>query len=432
MMSEETGVAIVGGGLTGLTLAHFLARAGVPHVVLEGSDRPGGVVRTGRVDGSLLEWGPQRSRLTASISALIEDLGIADEVITAPESLPLFVFHGGKLRRVPFSAADFLRSDILSARAKARVLMEPLTGGSRAGESVAEYFVRKIGSDAYEHLVGPLYGGLYGSDPADMLVDLSLGHVLREFGIERSLLLPLLATGGSIRPPAACSFREGMQTLPDALYRKHRESIRLETPAHELRSTSAGWEIRTDHGTVRAQNVVLTAPARDTARILAGVAPDAASRIARLVYNPLAVVHLRAETDLVGLGYQVSLRENLATRGVTFNDSLFGRTGVYTVYLGGAKAPEVVGWSDERIAARAVAEFRDATGFDAETLSVEREAMPAWDRSWQALRGMESLPGGLHIAANWESRPGIPGRLAQTKRLAAHLAGHDSRSAAPV
>jgi protoporphyrinogen/coproporphyrinogen III oxidase len=68
-----------------------------------------------------------------------------------------------------------------------------------------------------------------------------------------------------------------------------------------------------------------------------------------------------------------------------------------------------------------VSEFREATGYDGAVLSVEREAMPAWDRSWAAIQAL-ALPRGLHIAANWESRPGMPGRLHQAKRLAEKLA----------
>src|SRR5690242_7776410 len=56
-------IAIIGGGLTGLALGHQLTRLGVPHLVLEAEDRPGGVIRSGRVEGHLLEWGPQRTRL---------------------------------------------------------------------------------------------------------------------------------------------------------------------------------------------------------------------------------------------------------------------------------------------------------------------------------------------------------------------------------
>src|SRR5690606_32411205 len=103
----------VGAGITGLAIADSLRRRGIPHVVLEAADRVGGVIRSGLVDGSLLEWGPQRTRLTAPVRGLVESLGIADQVITAPAGLPLYVYSRGRLRAVPFSLAEFLRSDIV-------------------------------------------------------------------------------------------------------------------------------------------------------------------------------------------------------------------------------------------------------------------------------------------------------------------------------
>src|SRR6185436_15518077 len=106
--------------------------------------------------------------------------GLAQEVVTAPPGLDLFVYRRGRLRRVPFSAGAFLRSDIVGPAAKLRAALEPLTAGARSEESVAAYFTRKVGRELYETLIGPLYGGLYGSDPQDMVVGLSLGHVLQE------------------------------------------------------------------------------------------------------------------------------------------------------------------------------------------------------------------------------------------------------------
>lgn len=420
-------IGIIGGGLTGLALAHQLAAKGVPHLLLESENRPGGVIRSGRVEGHLLEWGPQRTRLGGLVGELVRELGLADQVITAPPGLPLWIFRRGKLRQVPFSAAELARTDLLTLPAKLRLLLEPLTRGPDDAERVADFFTRKLGRAAYEDLVGPLYGGLYASDPADMVVGLSLGQVLREFGIGRSLLQPLLRRGGRISAPAACSFREGMQTLPQALFERNRGNVRLGAPVRSVQPVGAGFRLEWDGGQVDAEQVVLAVSAPAAARLLADAAPDAAARIARLVYNPLAVVHLHAETRLHGLGFQVSFAERLSTRGVTFNDSLFGRTGVYTVYLGGAKDPEVVQRPDGELAAIAVREFREVTGYVGRPLSVARERMPAWDQSWSALQGMH-LPPGVHLAANWESRPGVPGRLAQAKRLAAVLAASGGAS----
>lgn len=419
-MSERTAVAIVGAGLTGLVIGHHLARADVDHVVLEAASQPGGVVRSGRVDGHLLEWGPQRTRLTPGVRELVSALGIGDRLITSPPGLPLFVYRAGRLRRVPFSIGAFLRSDIVPFAAKLPLLLEPLKAGARDEETVARYFTRKLGRGLYENLAGPLYGGLYASDPADMIVGLSLRHTLAELRVGRSLTLPLLQRGGAVDPPPACSFRDGMATLTDALHGANEHNVFLDAPVETLRRDGTVWVLETPRGIVHADRVVLTSSAPAAARILLREAPAAAAALSRLRYNPLAIVHLHAEAALRGLGYQVALGERLATRGVTFNDSLFSRTGVYTAFLGGAKAPEVVGWSEVELGAVAVREFRQATGFDAAPIAVERVRMPAWDRSWAALSDVE-FPPGLRIAANWESRPGIPGRLAQAKRVAAEV-----------
>ena len=416
-------IAVVGGGITGLVLGYELEQLGVDHVVLEAGARPGGVIRSARVDGRILEWGPQRTRLTSAMRDLVGKLGLEDQVLTAPGDLDLFVYRKGRLRRVPFSAIDFLRSDIVGPLAKLRLALEPFTAGADPNERVAGYFTRKVGREVYETLIAPLYGGLYGSDPADMVVGLSLGHVLREFGIRRSLTLPLLKRGGRIEPPAPLSFKEGMQTLPLALAQALGERLRLSSPVRTLRPLGAGWKLELDGGeTLDAAQVVLTVPAPVAAELLRAVAPAAASALGELHYNPLAVVHLDADTPLRGLGFQVAFTErDLTLRGVTFNDSLFGRRNVYTAYLGGARRPEVVDLADEELARLAVDEFRRCTGYEAGPLAVEQETMPAWDVSWSALEDLR-LPEGIRVAANWASRPGIPGRLVDARRTASALA----------
>lgn len=413
-------IAIVGAGLTGLALSRELRRAGVEHRVLEASARPGGVVRSARIEGHLLEWGPQRARLTASLRTMVEELGLAPELVTARPGLPLLVYSRGRLREVPFSPSAFLRTDLLTTRGKARLLLEPFTGATRAEETVADALTRKLGREAYERIAGPLYGGLYASDPADMVVGLSLAHALRELRVGRSFLLPLLRRGGTVDPPPPVSFREGLQTLTDALHAEVAEHVSLSTPVASIGRAGDRLVLETEAGEVIADRVVLTTPAREAARLLRVLDPAAAGRIGELTYNPLAVVHLESSADLRGLGFQVDLAERLLTRGVTFNHSIFGREGVYTAYLGGARAPEVVGRDDEAIGAAAVEEFRRITGHPARVISVARVSMPAWDASWRALEGL-TLPAGVRVAANWRTRPGIPGRLAEAQRLAREL-----------
>jgi len=412
-------IAIVGAGITGLALAHYLSALGIEYVVLEAGETVGGAIRTVREDGRVLELGPQRMRTTRELERLIAELGLSAERIEAPPDLALLVYHNGALHRVPTGLGQALRSGLFGWRGKLRLLAEPLTGGIRRKETVARYLTRKLGREAYERVAGPLFGGLYASDPADMLVRHSLAGLLRELGVRRSLMLALRRRrgGGS----AVVSFRRGMQTLPDALYEHHRERIRLSTRVHGVREARGGVELETDRGRIEASDVVLTTPADVTAALLREAAPEAAERLERLRYNPLAIVHLHSTARLDGSGYQVSFSERLETRGVTFNANLFGRDGVYTAFLGGARNPGLVDLPDFRIAAIASAEFELVTGAEARALRVSRTRMPAWDRSWTALDGLE-LPPRIHLAANYESRAGIPGRVARARQLAAALA----------
>jgi oxygen-dependent protoporphyrinogen oxidase len=415
-------IVIIGAGLTGLALAHELAGAGTDFLLLEATPEPGGVIRSIRVDGRVLELGPQRGRLSPPFLRFVEELDLAERLLLAPSGLPLFIYARGRLRTVPFSLRHVLRGDLLPWSARFRALLEPLAGPARPDESVADFLSRHFGATIHDELLGPLYGGLFASDPRDMLVRYTLRETLASLGIADGSLLAAFARRSSDAPaPPACSFIDGMQELPGALHERHHARIRLNTPARAIAPDGDAWRVETEHDSIRADHVVLTTPADIAAALLRPHAPGAADRLQHLHYNRLAMVHLLGDCHLHGFGYQVSFREPLHTRGVTFNASLFGRDGVYTAFLGGARDPALADQPDDRIGDLAAREFRHVTGCNARVLHVSRPRIPAWDRSWCALEGLE-LPRGIHLAANYESRVGIPGRFARARQLAARLA----------
>lgn len=461
-------IAVVGGGITGLALHHFLRKAGADSVVLEAAERPGGVIRSRRVEGRVLDLGPQRTRLVPAVEGLVEELGLREEVLTAEPGLPLFVWREGALREVPRTWGELLETDLLSRAGKARLLCEPLTAAPRGGETVDECLSRKLGRQAYRRMLGPLFGGIYGSDPGRMYVRHSLTGLLEAFGVRRSFLGAFLRrwrTGR--RAPPACTFREGMQRLPEALWERHRLRVHLGASVKTLRRRNGRWELDTARGAVESKAVVLTVPAAAAAGILAEAAPPASARLARLRYNPLAVVHLESDCPIRGYGYQAAFGEELETLGVTWNASLFAgreptrenvreatgeairegtREGIYTAYLGGMRDPDIASRPDGEIGATAAREFREVTGCPARVLLVSRTGVPAYDFSWTALDGWTAaerrsapdepaglharsapaepeLPPGLRLCASYLSRPGISGRLLAARELAGRLAG---------
>ncbi|HKK08141.1 MAG TPA: FAD-dependent oxidoreductase, partial [Gemmatimonadota bacterium] len=316
MPDERVDVLVVGAGLSGLVLLRELEARGVDALALEASGRPGGVAWTFEAEGRLLEYGPQRIRPSGPVGDLVRTLGLEDRLLVSPGELPLFVYRGGSLGRIPLSVGELLGTRLLSPAAKLRLLAEPLTGPARPGETVAGFLTRKLGREAYLHLAGPLYGGLYGSDPSEMLVEESLGHILRRFGVGRSLgiaAVRMMGRRGQAPPPA--TFFGGMAELPRALEREHAGRIRFRTRVVDLRRDGDGWravvargggetaeEGRAEgaDGPVRAEGagapvgagagvveiaadrVALTVPAPEAAPLLRGQAPEAAERVGRL------------------------------------------------------------------------------------------------------------------------------------------------------
>jgi protoporphyrinogen/coproporphyrinogen III oxidase len=428
-------IGIVGAGLSGLSLSVFLDARGVAHEVLEAGDRVGGVIRSARIEGRLLDFGPQRTRVTQPVAEMIRLLDLGDRRVEVPPDIPLYVFRRGRLREVPFRPGDLLRTDLLTPRGKLRLLLEPFTGPYRRDESVGAFLTRKFGREAYEGVMGPLFGGLYGSDPAEMYVRHSLAETMGSFGLSKSIMGGFLAGRfNRAATPPATSFLEGMQEFTDAMASRVSGRVRLGAGAAALRPADpeargpeglpdGGWIVTTTDGDRRRYDqVVLTVPAEAAAALLEPSAPEAATRLRTLRYNRLAIVHLAGDAcGLHGLGYQVGYGERLRTRGVTWNASALGRQGVYTAFLGGARDPAMLERDDAAIGEIARDEFEQVTGCRTRVLSVTRTRVPSWDRSWTALEGLE-LPTGLHLCTNYESRVGIPGRVARARGLAASLA----------
>lgn len=414
-------VAVIGGGMSGLAATHFLESAGANVVTFEASDEPGGIVASRTVDGYVLERGPQRLRLSQPVASLLETLDLEDEVIYGEDDQPLFAYYDGALRPMPLSVREAITTDLLSWPGKARVLLEPLTGGAKPGETVEAYLTRKFGREVATRFAGPLYSGLYGSDPDEMYVEYSLGKALDRFGVEGSLLVFMLKKllEGTDVPPIV-TLEDGLGRLPEALYDAHATSIHLGTPVTDIRRDGDAFRVETDRESVTAETVVFTTPAPTTAALLEGVDAEAASVVDRFNYNPLGVVHLRSDFDGTGHGFHV-VDEGFRTDGSTWNHSMLGRTGVFTSYLGGGD-PSFLDADPAVVGRRAAAEFAEITGAEAEVLNVEmlRPGMPAYDRSWQALDDL-SLPEGVEICSAFTSRAGLVGRITDGRRTAASI-----------
>src|SRR5436190_7651190 len=120
-------VAIIGAGITGLTAAFYLKRAGVPVVVYEVSGRVGGVIQSLRKDGFLAEFGPNTLLETSpKISQLVRDAGLQSRRLDPdPKAEARYLVRYKRPIAMPGSPLGFLTTELFTIKAKLAMLREP-------------------------------------------------------------------------------------------------------------------------------------------------------------------------------------------------------------------------------------------------------------------------------------------------------------------
>ena len=182
-------VVIVGGGIAGLTAAFNLyeqaAGASLPLTctLIEASRECGGKIVTHRAGDLIIEAGPDSflSQKPWGIE-LCHKLGLSDRLInTSEQQKKTFVYSRGRLRElpeglvviVPTKLGPFLKSGLVSWPGILRMGLDLALPAKRASleggdESLASFFSRRIGREAFERVVEPLMAGIYAGDAAQI------------------------------------------------------------------------------------------------------------------------------------------------------------------------------------------------------------------------------------------------------------------------
>ena len=447
-------VVVVGGGVTGLSAAYELARAGVPTTLVEASDRFGGKVRTEHVDGFLIESGPDSfvSYRPAAIE-LATELGLGDALVRPLEPREVFVRAGGRFVPMPQemglvlprAVRPFLTTPLLSPSQKLRVGLDVLLPRTRLSEDVGvgPYLRRRLGRGIVDRLAGPLIGGVYGT-PVDELSLLAVVPQLREAELRhRSLVLASLATRRGRDGPAGSPFitlAAGVGQLVDGLVAALGAS-----PDVELRTNAAIVGLAVDGrrvdvrlsggGRIRSEATIVTAPGPAAARLLDAVAPASATAIRRIRHGTTAIVSLAYRTDqftssLPGHGFLVAAGEPLAIDACTISSSKWpARAPDGSVLLRafvGSRSGRSIGVSDVELVARVESDIAATMGVRGRPLLVRvarrQDEMPQYtvghlSRVAAAEAALTSVPELLVAGATYRG-VGVPDCIAQGRSAA--------------
>ena len=356
---------VIGAGMAGLTAALARVRAGVETVLLERSEEPGGVVRTVRRGGYLLEAGPNTVRPVPELLALVERLHLQGEMVLSDPRLPRYVDFRGRLQALPMSPLAMITTPLLSVPGKLRLAAEPFRRGvPPAAESVHDFFSRRLGPEIAERIVAPFVSGIFAGDSRELSARDAFPAPVRWEREGGSILLGAIrearsARGRGPRVRGLLSFREGLAALPRAMANALGRAFRPGTAVERIGPAAGRFAVRHAGGEIEADEVILAASASEAGELVRPFAPEAGAALASLPQPPLAVLHLAwPETSLrrplEGFGHLVVPDPSRRILGAVWSSSLFaGRApegrALMTVFLGGARDPDAPALSDSRL-----------------------------------------------------------------------------------
>ena len=435
------GVVIIGGGISGLSAAYHLAKAGIASTLIERRTRLGGVIHTETVEGCVIEAGPD-SFLSTKPAALdlIHELGMSAEIIGSNDHLRVtYIQRHGRLRpmpdglmlMVPTRILPMVTTRLLGWPTKIRMGLECLrrpSGAAREDRSVADFIREHYGQEAVDYLAEPLLAGVYGGDPER----LSVASVLAMFTeLERkygSLSRGVLAARRRMKrlegkkPPLFQTLRGGLGSLTDALGKAAASHMNVVTSTAEaVERNVSGFLVRLPDGPIQADALVLACQAYEAGGLLRPVDAELAELLESVPYNSSVTVSLgydrgRFDGAQNGFGFLIPKKERQRMVACTWVGTKFPfrvpeDKVMLRCFIGGTPAED-----DETLVSLIRGEVREIMGVNAPPIF---SRVSRWPRSMaqytvghqrrvEAIEArLKSIPG-LYLAGNAYTGIGVP------------------------
>lgn len=444
-------VAVIGGGVSGLTAAFFLQQRGLAPTVFESSPEPGGKIRATEIEGIRVEEGPDAflPRDDRPL-ALLRTLGLGDDLVS-PAVFGAYIWLNGRLRRlppgspygIPRSAAEARRAGLLSAVGAARASLErfwprPLTGPDIA---IGALVRRRFGAEVVDRMVDPLLAGVRGGR-VDRISLAAGAREVDEMARRGRSITAALRVQGSPAPPRFVAPRGGMGQIISAL-RGHVEDVRSSHPVDR-------FEISADRvmidGTESFEAAVLAVPTAAAAAIVEPIDARTATLLRSIEDASIASIALvypggAAAIPTGGSGFLVPTSERMALAACTWYSAKWPTEAasdrlVLRAVAGRAGQDPVLDLDDEALVDRVRRDLATTMGITAAPLATR---VTRWERSIpqyavghldlvEEIEGRLAAAGPIFVTGPGYRGSGIPDCIAQAARAAGAVAGRVSVS----
>ena len=362
-------VAIVGAGISGLSAAYELHTRGLTVKVLESQPRPGGVIVTERLDGFLVDAGPDSLLMQKPAAPdLCRELGISDRLMPTRVPRTAFVYRRGRLHAIPDASIlgfptrlrPLATSSLFSTSAKLRMAREVFSRPRRGvgDESIAAFVGRHFGREAVDYIAEPLLAGIHAGDVDRLSIRASFPRLLEAEASHGSVIRAFASRGQ--RQTGDGVFRSlpgGLGELVEALVSRLPEgTVRCGGMVHKVELHPLPRVHQAQHDPVEARAIVLATPAWATAPLVLPFDTELAKMCCAIPYWSTATVFLAYPVgavghDLRGTGFVVPRSEGLTITAGTWVSSKWADRApagqvLLRAFLGGARDPHAVDRSD--------------------------------------------------------------------------------------
>jgi oxygen-dependent protoporphyrinogen oxidase len=429
---HEKKIALIGAGISGLSLAFWLRKRKFNIRIFEQSDRVGGSIITEKEDGFLMDMGPNSILETSPvIKKLVADTGLENQKCYASEiSNNRYILRDGRLHALPMSPIKFIKTRLFSGSAKLRLLREPFLKATTNPEITLADFVRyRLGNEFLDYAINPFVAGVYAGDPEALSTAAAFPKL---YALEQkygSLIKGQIKGAkerkqrGEVAKDRArmFSFIGGLNILTETLAEAVEGSLILHHKVDKILFNENGYRLRFDSGAESDlfDAVVVTTPTPTIAQMIPDLRSEQIELLMRVVYAPVVVIYMGFKQEdvqrtLDGFGFLVPKIEKRQILGSIWSSSLFpGRApegfAAFTTFVGGMRQIELVQKSETELQEMVIEELSRIVGITGKPVMVRlrkwQQAIPQYTQKYSSVQALfdqlEDQHPGLFFSGNF-------------------------------